>query len=520
MEYPVGISYLAWGASLITQPFASGPSARGPRRDTGRRLLGAAGDGHRGQHLLPGHRGAAAARSGSWRRSSWPGRTGDGRGTRWRSSPHPCLLLTGLINWDLMAVACVAGALWAWARGRPVLTGVMIGARHGDQALPAVPARRRSSSSCCARAARWRRSGQGVARPPPRPGRCVNLPVDADRPRAVEGVLDVQLRRGAPTSGRCGWWPATCTAHGLDPTPINLVSWVVFGAACVAVAVLGLLAQHPPRLAAARRSWSWPAFLLVNKVYSPQYVLWLLPLAVLARPRWRDLLIWQAGEIFYFVARLDATSAASPASGTSGRAGSGVRPGDPRSAWPASSTWSRWWCATSCDPRHDPVRNGRHARRPRPGGRSRSADVDRVERGRGEAHPAPSTSSPTAGTVAPAGRNSIDACMCGGSANKRCFPPTVYGDAHQPGRVETAPGDRGGPRAGACCVAGGRLEPDAVRGAAGDDEDRARAWCRAAAVAEALSPRSTGWASSTVARTDERAAVAEPQRRCRSAAGT
>jgi uncharacterized membrane protein len=43
-------------------------------------------------------------------------------------------------------------------------------------------------------------------------------------------------------------------------------------------------------------------FLLVNKVYSPQYVLWLLPLAVLAHPRWRDLLIWQAGEVLYFAA--------------------------------------------------------------------------------------------------------------------------------------------------------------------------------------------------------------------------
>ena len=33
----------------------------------------------------------------------------------------PCLLVTGLINWDLMAVALVAGALWAWSRDRPLL---------------------------------------------------------------------------------------------------------------------------------------------------------------------------------------------------------------------------------------------------------------------------------------------------------------------------------------------------------------------------------------------------------------
>jgi hypothetical protein len=41
---------------------------------------------------------------------------------------------------------------------------------------------------------------------------------------------------------------------------------------------------------------------VTNKVYSPQFVLWLVPLAVLARPRWRDFLIWQAGEVMYFIA--------------------------------------------------------------------------------------------------------------------------------------------------------------------------------------------------------------------------
>ena len=85
----------------------------------------------------------------------------------------------------------------------------------------------------------------------------------------------------------------------MTASTINLWSWLFFGAWCVAVLVIGLAAPATPRL--AQLGFLVVAgFLLVNKVYSPQYVLWLLPLAVLARPRLRDQVIWQATEVVYF----------------------------------------------------------------------------------------------------------------------------------------------------------------------------------------------------------------------------
>src|SRR5271167_2494882 len=43
-------------------------------------------------------------------------------------------------------------------------------------------------------------------------------------------------------------------------------------------------------------------FLITNKVWSPQYVIWLVPLAVLARPRWWPYVLWQLAEVWYFFA--------------------------------------------------------------------------------------------------------------------------------------------------------------------------------------------------------------------------
>jgi len=66
---------------------------------------------------------------------------------------------------------------------------------------------------------------------------------------------------------------------------------------------VGVLAWLRPSASVAQLAFLViAAFALVNKVYSPQYALWLLPLAALARPRWPAFLLWQVGEVIYFVA--------------------------------------------------------------------------------------------------------------------------------------------------------------------------------------------------------------------------
>jgi hypothetical protein len=46
------------------------------------------------------------------------------------------------------------------------------------------------------------------------------------------------------------------------------------------------------------------AFLLTNKAWSPQYSLWLVPLAVLALPRWLPLLAWMSVDAYLWYPRM------------------------------------------------------------------------------------------------------------------------------------------------------------------------------------------------------------------------
>src|SRR5690606_25371811 len=95
------------------------------------------------------------------------------------------------------------------------------------------------------------------------------------------------------------WLVLSQAGHTFSADTINTASWLFFVGWCGAVLLVGLAAPSTPRLAQLGLVVV-AGLLLVTQVHSPQYVLSLLPLAVLARPRWRELLVWQAGEVLYF----------------------------------------------------------------------------------------------------------------------------------------------------------------------------------------------------------------------------
>ncbi|MDR1767797.1 MAG: hypothetical protein LBR32_05120, partial [Propionibacteriaceae bacterium] len=83
-----------------------------------------------------------------------------------------------------------------------------------------------------------------------------------------------------------------------DPSRMETILMVV---GTLVICALLLFAPRRPRLAqGVFLIVAW--FLVVNKVYSPQYVLWLLPLLALARPRWLDWAVFSISETCYFAA--------------------------------------------------------------------------------------------------------------------------------------------------------------------------------------------------------------------------
>ena len=141
MEYPVGISYFAYGAAWVTHWVTGSPDVDARRDLPTGDLVGTRAGATRscGPFVIVN----ALAFAGLALLSAWllagvnPRRPWDAVAF----AASPALLLTGLVNWDMLAVVLVAGALWTWARDRPDRDRGADRAGHGDQALPAVPAR-------------------------------------------------------------------------------------------------------------------------------------------------------------------------------------------------------------------------------------------------------------------------------------------------------------------------------------------------------------------------------------------
>lgn len=213
----------------------------------------------------------------------------------------PGLALSAVINWDLLAVALATLALLAWARRRPVLAGVLIGLATATKLYPVlllVPL-----LLLCLRAGRLAFFVRTAAAAAGAWG-VVNVPVALAAPEAWAEFYTFSRERGA-SFGSPFYWLAT-EFGPLDnpdgaPTVLNLLSGGALLLLLLAISWLALSAPRRPRVAALG-FLVVAAFCLTNKVYSPQYLLWLLPLAALARPRWRDLLAWQAAEALYYLA--------------------------------------------------------------------------------------------------------------------------------------------------------------------------------------------------------------------------
>lgn len=303
MEYPVGISYWAWGTAWVTHWLNGSPDLDERDSTPVSDLYGDPKvDDEETIFLLVNAVGfGALALLSVWLIAGvHPRRPWDAAAF----ALSPALLLTGLINWDLIPVALVAAALWAWSRDRPVLTGVLIGLGTAAKLYPLfllgallVVCLRRREVGRFVTSTVWAVAAWAVANAPAYLTGAEQWKVfwkfNSDR-TADLGSLWLLIDQAADA--------------GFSSHTINVWSWGLFGAWCVGVFAIGMTAGRralPGREDVVPRVAQLGylivvGFLLVNKVYSPQYVLWLLPLAVLARPRWRDQIIWQASEVVYF----------------------------------------------------------------------------------------------------------------------------------------------------------------------------------------------------------------------------
>ncbi len=211
----------------------------------------------------------------------------------------PVIIVSGTINWDLWAVLLATAGMLAFARRRPVLAGILWGLGTAVKLYPVLLLG--AVLVLALRTGRYRPLVLAVA------GTAgawlvVNVPFMLRDSEAWTYFLTFSETRDAGFSS--GWFVYNALARRagaatLSSATINTAAAVLFTLSCLAVAVLALRARRRPRFAQLALLIVG-AFILCNKVYSPQYALWLIPLLALAVPRWNVVLGWQVVEVLHW----------------------------------------------------------------------------------------------------------------------------------------------------------------------------------------------------------------------------
>lgn len=217
----------------------------------------------------------------------------------------PTLLVYGFVNWDLLAVAFATAATLAYLRRRDAWAGIWLGLGAaakiypGFLLVPFVLGRFREREPDAGIHLAWAGAGAWLA---------VNLPFILAAPRGWWEFFRFNSAR--PADWDSLWFIAChrisgtfgCQATDRMNAAIDGGSAVLFVG--LSVLVWALRRRRDPDF--PRWTFGFPllvVFLLTNKVYSPQYGLWLLPWFALALPDLRLFAAFEAADVAVFLTR-------------------------------------------------------------------------------------------------------------------------------------------------------------------------------------------------------------------------
>ena len=212
----------------------------------------------------------------------------------------PTLAIYATMNWDLLAVALATGGTFLYLRRRDGWAGVLLGLGAAAKVFPAllvvpfVAGRFHAREPDRAIRLAWAAVGTWLA---------INLPFVLVAPSAWWEFFRYNGGRFADWDSL--WYVACERATGQTCSQTDLVngaSLIMFVAWAGLVWVLK--ARREPGF--ARWTLGFPilvVFLLTNKVYSPQFSLWLLPWFALAFPNLWLFVAFEAADVAVFVTR-------------------------------------------------------------------------------------------------------------------------------------------------------------------------------------------------------------------------